>query len=152
MNIEKIMTKNIIIGNVTDTLHEISTIMKKYDIGFLPIRDQKKIVGVITDRDIVINAISNNSNQNDIIDKYITKNIITINKNEEIKSAIELMGNHKIKRLIVTDENKIVGIISLSDIINYNLDEKIIIENLKKIWEINRNEDLFKTEIDEFYL
>lgn len=152
MNIEKIMTKNIIIGNVTDTLHEISNIMKKYDIGFLPIRDQKKIVGVITDRDIVINAISNNSNQNDIIDKYITKNIITINKNEEIKNAIELMGNHKIKRLIVTDENKIVGIISLSDIINYNLDEKIIIENLKKIWEINRNEDLFKTEIDEFYL
>lgn len=152
MNVENIMTKNIIIGNVTNTLQEISNVMKKYDIGFLPIRDQKKIVGVITDRDIVINAISNNSNQNDIIDKYITKNIITINKNEEIMNAIELMGNHKIKRLIVTDENKIVGIISLSDIINCNIEEKVIIDNLKRIWEINRNEDLFKTEIDEFYL
>ena len=152
MNIENIMSKNIIVGSVTNTLEEIATLMKKYDIGFLPIKDQKKIVGVITDRDIVVSAISNKCSQNEIIDKYITRNIITIDKNENVENAIELMGEKKVKRLVVTDKNKIVGIISLSDLINTNIEQNIIINNLKKLWEINRNEDLFKTEIDEFYL
>ena len=66
MNIENIMSKNIIVGSVTNTLEENSTLMKKYDIGFLPIKDQKNIVGVITDRDIVVSAISNKCSQNEI--------------------------------------------------------------------------------------
>lgn len=131
MNIENIMSKNIIVGSVTNTLEEIATLMKKYDIGFLPIKDQKKIVGVITDRDIVVSAISNKCSQNEIIDKYITRNIITIDKNENVENAIELMGEKKVKRLIVTNENKIEGILSLSDLINTNINKEIIINNLK---------------------
>lgn len=152
MNIENVMTKNLIIGSITNTLSEIATIMKKYDIGFLPISNQNKIIGVITDRDIIVNAISNNSNQNDIIDKYIVKNIISIEQNKSIEDAIELMGNKRIRRLIVTDKNKITGILTLADIIKLNEYQDLIIKNLKKIFEINRNDDLFKTEIDEFYL
>ena len=151
MNIEKIMTKNIIIGSITNTIDEISQTMKKYDIGFLPISDQKKIVGVITDRDIVINALSNKCDKG-LIEKYITKNIISINKNKSLENALNLMGEKKVKRLIVTNDNKIVGIISFSDIINNYNDDKLLLNIIKKIWSINRNDDLFKTEIDEFYL
>lgn len=151
MNIEKIMTKNIIIGSITNTIDEISQTMKKYDIGFLPISDQKKIVGVITDRDIVINALSNKCDKG-LIEKYITKNIISINKNKSLENALNLMGEKKVKRLIVTSDNKIVGIISFSDIINNYNDDKLLLNIIKKIWSINRNDDLFKTEIDEFYL
>lgn len=152
MKIEDIMSKNIIIGSVTNTISEIATIMKKYDIGFLPMRDQQKIIGVITDRDIVVNALSNNCNQNDIIDKYIIRNLIVIGQDKKIDDAIKLMGEKRVRRLIVTKQNKITGILSLSDIINSNLENDLIIENFKKIFEINRNDDLFKTEIDEFYL
>lgn len=152
MKIEDIMSKNIIIGSITNTIPEIATIMKKYDIGFLPISDQQKIIGVITDRDIVINALSNNCNQNDIIDKYINKNIISIEQDEKIENAIELMGEKKVRRLIITKNNKMSGILSLADIISANNDKDLIIDALQRIFEINRNDDLFKTEIDEFYL
>lgn len=152
MNIENLMSKQVIIGSVTNTLSEIATTMKKYDIGFLPISDQNKIVGVITDRDIVINAISNNCSQNDVIDKYIVRKIITIEQDKSIEDAIKLMGDEKVRRLIIVKNNKITGILSLSDIINSDIDKNLIIDNLKKILEINRNDDLFKTEIDEFYL
>ena len=152
MKIEDIMSKNIIIGNITNTISEISTLMKKYDIGFLPISDQKKIVGVITDRDIVVNALSNNCNQNDIIDKYIVKNLIVIEQDKKIEEAIKLMGDKKVRRIIVTKDNKMSGILSLEDIINIKEYQDLIINNLQKIFEINRNDDLFKTEIDEFYL
>ena len=152
MTIEKIMTKSIITGSITNTLSEIAEIMKKYDIGFLPISDKNKIIGVITDRDIIVEALSNKASENDLIDKYIVSNIITIEQNKTVDEAIDLMGNKKIRRLIVIDNNKITGVISLADIIKLDIDHNLIIENLKKIFEINRNDDLFKTEIDEFYL
>ncbi len=151
MNINDIMSKKIIVGNTTNTLSEIAELMKKYDIGFIPIVDKNKLVGVITDRDIVINAISNNCSFNDLIDKYVVKNIISIEQNKSIDDALNLMALKKVKRLIVTDNNKISGILTLSDILG-KYDNEILLDTFKQIFEINRNDDLFSTEIDEFYL
>ncbi len=151
MNINDIMSKKIIVGSTTNTLSEIAELMKKYDIGFIPIVDKNKLVGVITDRDIVINAISNNCSFNDLIDKYVVKNIISIEQNKSIDDALNLMALKKVKRLIVTDNNKISGILTLSDILG-KYDNEIILDTFKQIFEINRNDDLFSTEIDEFYL
>ncbi len=151
MNINDIMSKKIIVGSTTNTLSEIAELMKKYDIGFIPIVDKNKLVGVITDRDIVINAISNNCSFNDLIDKYVVKNIISIEQNKSIDDALNLMALKKVKRLIVTDNNKISGILTLSDILGKYYNE-ILLDTFKQIFEINRNDDLFSTEIDEFYL
>ena len=151
MSINDIMSKKIIVGSTTNTLSEIAELMKKYDIGFIPIVDKNKLVGVITDRDIVINAISNNCSFNDLIDKYVVKNIISIDQNKSIDDALNLMALKKVKRLIVTDNNKISGILTLSDILG-KYDNEIILDTFKQIFEINRNDDLFSTEIDEFYL
>ena len=151
MNINDIMSKKIIVGSTTNTLSEIAELMKKYDIGFIPIVDKNKLVGVITDRDIVINAISNNYSFNDLIDKYVVKNIISIDQNKSIDDALNLMALKKVKRLIVNDNNKISGILTLSDILG-KYDNEIILDTFKQIFEINRNDDLFSTEIDEFYL
>lgn len=151
MNINDIMSKKIIVGSTTNTLSEIAELMKKYDIGFIPIVDKNKLVGVITDRDIVINAISNNCSFNDLIDKYVVKNIISIEQNKSIDDALNLMALKKVKRLIVTDNNKISGILTLSDILG-KYDNEIILDTFKQIFEINLNNDLFSTEIDEFYL
>lgn len=151
MNINDIMSKKIIVGSTTNTLSEIAELMKKYDIGFIPIVDKNKLVGVITDRDIVINAISNNCSFNDLIDKHVVKNIISIDQNKSIDDALNLMVLKKVKRLIVTDNNKISGILTLSDILG-KYDNEIILDTFKQIFEINRNDDLFSTEIDEFYL
>lgn len=151
MNINDIMSKKIIVGNTTNTLSEIAELMKKYDIGFIPIVDKNKVFGVITDRDIVINAISNNCSFNDLIDKYVVKNIISIDQNKSIDDALNLMALKKVKRLIVTDNNKISGILTLSDILGkYN--NELVLDTFKQVFEINRNDDLFSTEIDEFYL
>lgn len=151
MSINDIMSKKIIVGSTTNTLSEIAELMKKYDIGFIPIVDKNKLVGVITDRDIVINAISNNCSFNDLIDKYVVKNIISIEQNKSIDDALNLMALKKVKRLIVTDNNKISGILTLSDILG-KYDNEILLDTFKQIFEINRNDDLFSTEIDEFYL
>lgn len=148
MKIEDVMTRKIIYGTSCDSIYGIAKKMKEYDIGFMPIIDDKKIIGIITDRDIVVNNVYNETEH---IKDLIHKNIITIDKNKSIEDAAFVMKENKIKRLIVTNGEKIEGIVSLSDIAS-KLDSKVFLDVFTSIYEINRNDDKFNTDIDEFYL
>ena len=148
MKIKDKMTKTIITANINENINDISKLMKEYDIGFIPIEDNNKIIGIITDRDIVINNVYNNDNN---IKDYISANIISIDENEDLEKALDQMKQHKIKRLLVTNDNKVTGIISLSDLLN-EIDSNTLLEALKEIYQIDKNEHDYKPEIDNFYL
>ena len=152
MKIENLMSKDLVIANAYDSIKDISILMKKYDIGFIPLSQDQTIIGVITDRDLVVNALYNGAKENDSVIKYMNKNIIAIDMSEPIEYALETMSKEQIKRLLIKDQetNKIIGILSLSDIIN-NTDINVS-ETLKSIWTIHKNTDEYNTEIDEFYL
>lgn len=147
MNIENIMTKNIISCKSDSTIYDIAKLMKRYNIGFIPIIDND-LKGVITDRDIVIKCLYNNDIN---INSYINDNVICIDYNKNISSALNLMSKYKIKRLIVTKEKEIVGILSLSDILNYSNNNKTI-DVLKNIYELKDNKLNNNSKIDDFYL
>lgn len=151
MSLKNIITKNIIVGRINDDIVKISNIMKENDIGFVPICDDTKIVGVITDRDIVVNVVSNNDIDGDITN-YMTKDIISVNVNSNVEDVLKVMRENKIKRVIVEDDKKIVGILSISDIINFNCCDDLILDSIKDIWRIGPNDHKYETEIDEFYL
>ena len=145
--IEKIMSKNLIVLN-DSSLENIAKAMKKYDVGMIIIEKNNKIKGIITDRDIVTKILANRDNQ---IKEYLTTNLISIDVNSDIKETINLMKKHKIKRLLVKKDNKLVGVLSLSDLFNA-IDNDILIEAYKAIFNINRNTDKYLTDIDEFKL
>ena len=134
--------------DINSNIYEISKTMKEKDIGFIPISKNNSIIGVLTDRDIVVKILANKDEK---IESYISKDLIKININSSIEEAIKLMGIKKIKRLLVEDNNKLVGVISLSDILN-NLNDDILLENIRKIFEIYRNTDEYITKVDEFKL
>lgn len=145
--IEKIMNKNLIILN-DSSLEDIAKAMKRYDVGMVIIKENNKIKGIITDRDIVTKILANKDNK---IKEYLTTNLVSIDINSDINEAIALMKKHKIKRLLVKKNNKLVGVLSLSDLLN-TVDNNILIETYKTIFSINRNTDKYLTDIDEFEL
>lgn len=139
------ISKNLIVIDINSTIEDVAEIMKKYDIGFVPVSKDNKIVGVLTDRDIVVKILANKDSK---IDGYLSKPIY-IDVNNDLNDALELMKKHKIKRLLVSDNDKLVGIVSLSDILNKDIDT---INTIKEIFAINRNSDTYITKVDEFYL
>lgn len=145
--IEKIMNKNLIILN-DSSLEDIAKAMKRYDVGMVIIKENNKIKGIITDRDIVTKILANKDNK---IKEYLTTNLVSIDINSDMNEAIDLMKKHKIKRLLVKKDNKLVGVLSLSDLLNI-VDNSILIETYKTIFSINRNTDKYLTDIDEFEL
>ena len=148
--VKDIMSKKIIFSDINSSIKDVSTLMKKNNIGFVPIKDNNEYVGVITDRDICL-SIPTLKNINDSIKSYMSNNVIYIESNENISNALKLMGKYKIKRLLVKNKNNIVGVLSLSDILNYTNDFNII-ETYKEIFFIHDNKKEFTAEIDEFYL
>ena len=139
------ISKNLIVIDINSTIEEVAGIMKKYDIGFVPVSKDNKIVGVLTDRDIVVKVLTNKDSK---IEGYLSEPIY-IDINKDLNDALELMKKHKIKRLLVSDSDKLVGIISLSDILNKDINT---INTIKEIFAINRNSDTYITKVDEFYL
>jgi CBS domain-containing protein len=149
--VQDIMTKDVITVSRENTFHEVASLMKKYDIGFIPIISNNKIIGVITDRDIVIRGLSNKENANSKISKYMTENVIAIDPNATIDEASNLMACKQIKRLVVIDNDKLVGILSLSDIANHN--NKKALEALTGINKKHKKNYLKDNpEIDDFPL
>lgn len=150
MNLIDIMSKNLVVGNVGDDFVKIASIMKDNDIGFVPIVRDKKIVGVITDRDIVVRIISNNDFKSDI-STYMTKDVICVSLFDNIAYVLDVMKKHKIKRVIVSDGNKVCGVVSISDILNCGIDKDLLC-SIKDIWEVGPNIHKYETKIDDFYL
>ena len=147
MNIENIMTKDIITKDINSSLEEIASTFKDFDIGFLPITENNKIIGVLTDRDIVVKMLSNNDTN---IKDYINHNIIKTNINSSIQEVLDLMRKHKIKRVIIEDNNLMVGIVSLSDLLGY--DNETIMNTLKTIFKPDKRNISSNIDIKEFYL
>ena len=148
--IREIMTYNIISGSKDNSIKDISILMKDNNIGFIPIKDDNEFIGVITDRDICL-ALPTINNVNDSIKSYITNNIIYIDVNSDIDAALKTMGTNKVKRLLVKEKDNTIGVLSLSDILNYTNNENII-NTCKTIFYIHDNKSDYIAEIDEFYL
>lgn len=148
--INEIMSKKIIYGNIDSSIKDISILMKKHNIGFIPIKDKDKWVGVISDRDICL-ACSNIKNTDESINSYMSKNLICIDINSDIESALEIMSKEKVKRLLVKEKDNIIGVISLSDILMYTNNNNVL-TTIKTIFYIHDNDFNGSAEIDEFYL
>lgn len=149
MQAKDIMTSSMIVVDKNRDIFDIAKIMKENDIGFIPISDRQKIIGVITDRDIVVKVLANKDTK---INNYISKDIITCNVEDNIDTILTIMAKNKVKRLLVVDDKKVVGIISLSDILNINCSNQDKIISIQSIWSISKNDQSHNLEIDEFYL
>ena len=138
MKVKDIMTKNLITCESDCSIHQISQKMKEFDIGFMIITKKNKLEGIITDRDIVIEMIVNYDHK---VNDYLHKIVQTIDQEETIENALQIMKNKKIKRLIVTSQTKIVGVISISDILNKTKETNKLLDTLKSIYSIEKNID-----------
>lgn len=147
MKIKNIFKQKLITCDINDNLEMVSKLMKDNDIGFLPITDHNKIVGVITDRDIVIRGIALDTKDLQLI---MSTNLVCIDINKSIDEAFNLYIKHRIKRLLITENNNIIGVLSISDILKSDYQKEKILEVIKNIFSESSVDN--NVEIDTFYL
>jgi len=148
VKIKEIMSKKLITCEQDDNILFVSNLMNAWDVGFILIMEKDKLYGVVTDRDLVCDM----ANQLSQIKSYASKKVITIDEDKEISDALKLMKKHKIKRLVVTNNKKITGVLSLSDILSTEKNPKEVLDTIKTIYEINRNDNYFNSNVHDFPL
>ena len=92
--------------------------MRDLDIGAIPVGEQDRLVGMLTDRDIVLRAIAEEKDASKLIARDVmSKGIVYCRDTEEVEDAVRIMQQKKIRRLPVLDKNKrMIGMLSLGDV------------------------------------
>ena len=137
MLIKDICKQELIVSSIYDSIKDVSKKMQLHDIGFMPIKDQNQIIGVITDRDIVIRALAGNKTE---LKDVISSNIVSIDINQDVNEALNYYRKYQIKRLLVTNNNEFVGVLSLADVLKSN-DDKLLLETFKSIYKTDSNDN-----------
>ena len=117
MKVSDVMTRNPRTVQLSDTIQAVARIMRDEDTGAVPVvEDGSHVVGMITDRDIVIRAIAD-GDMECTVDDIVTDDVVCATPDMSTSEAAELMSEHQIRRLPVVDEDEnLVGIVSLGDL------------------------------------
>jgi CBS domain-containing protein len=102
----------------TTTIEDAAVTMRDEGVGFLPVCDStRRVLGVITDRDITIRAVASHEAFSQPVEKFMTKSVVACRQSDDLVHAQELMGEEKVSRIMCVNEDGVLeGIISLSDI------------------------------------
>ncbi|ACB96048.1 CBS domain-containing protein [Beijerinckia indica] len=117
MKLGNFMSKEVRIASPAQSICEAAKMMKEIDAGFLPVGENDRLVGMITDRDIAVRAVAAGRSPDTPVRDIMSKEVLYCFEDEEIGAAAHKMSEMQIRRMPVLNRDKhLVGIISLGDI------------------------------------
>ena len=111
--------------NENDTLKTASEKLQKHNIGAMPVlsTQDNNVIGIVSERDLA-RYIFNNEFKNDLsVTKIMSKNLITCNLNTSVTELMEIITNNKIRHIPIMEEKKLLGMVSIGDVVNYIIDQ-----------------------------
>jgi CBS domain-containing protein len=133
--LKEIMTKDCATVTLKDNVYEVAVKMKQEDTGFIPVVEGKKLIGCITDRDLVIRGYAEKHEGSTAIEKVMSNDIICGSPDTTVDEAAKLMAKHQVRRLPVCENGQLVGIVSIGDLAVRDKFEDEAGEALSKISE-----------------
>ncbi len=133
MKIRDVMSKDVQVARPGDTLQDVAGRMAAGDFGFIPVAEGERLVGTLTDRDIVVRAIAKGGGAASLVSEAMTAPVTTVLDSADLKVALEAMSGGRIRRLPVLDKHdRLVGVVSLGDL-STRVKEKYAGEALESI-------------------
>ena len=130
----EIMTSSVRTANREMSLAEVARLMRDGDMGALPVVEGERLVGIVTDRDIVVRAIAEGKDFSTPIGDVMTTEIYSVKPDDFVFEAIRLMGDKQVRRVpIINEAGALVGIIAMADVALETEDEREIAETLEEI-------------------
>jgi CBS domain-containing protein len=116
--VRDIMTPNPECVTEKDSVLQAARIMRDKDTGAVPVVDGRKIIGLITDRDIVVRAIADGKDINNCrVNEVMSKQVRTVNEDASVREVLNTMSGAQVRRVpVVNRNNELVGIVSMKDL------------------------------------
>jgi CBS domain-containing protein len=117
MNVSEVMTAQVATATPRSTIADVARLMADVESGAVPVSDDGKVVGLITDRDIVLRVVAENLPLSTPVAEVMSSGVETCRDTDNVADAAAKMGSRQIRRLVVLDERGgLTGMLSLGDI------------------------------------
>ena len=137
------MTDKVAFVSPETTVVETARLMQKHDVGSIPVCEGPNLVGIVTDRDIVVRNVAHKKNPNTIpVREIMTTTVKTIAPEMELNQVAELMSQQQIRRLPVVENNQLVGMVSLGDLATQAKHDVEVASTLGEISQPSRPEKI----------
>ncbi len=135
-HVREIMTNDVQSITPTTDLVTAARYMRDLNVGALPVVERDQLLGIITDRDIVIRAVAEGKTvQSETVLQYLTPNPTTVAPDADVNEAAKLMAREQIRRLPVVEGGKLVGFLSLGDVAVHVDKDRLSGDTLEQISE-----------------
>ena len=116
-NIREVMTPSPETVEANKTAAEAAKLMKKADAGMIPVVQDQKLVGTVTDRDIALRVVAEGKDPGaTTVGEIASKDLVTIGPDQDIGEALGLMANNQIRRLPVVEGETLIGVVAQADV------------------------------------
>src|SRR5262249_5616949 len=130
----EIMTAELRTATTDATVAEVAAMMRDGDIGAVPVVDAGKLVGIVTDRDIVVRVVADNKGSETRVADAMTTDLHTVAPDDFVFEAVRLMGERQVRRVpVVNDDGSLAGIIAMADVALEMEDQQEIAETIEEI-------------------
>ncbi|MBB3975512.1 CBS domain-containing protein [Rhizobium azooxidifex] len=117
MRVSEVMTRDVRVANPSETIRQAARMMAEIDAGVVPVGDNDRLVGMLTDRDIAIRAVADGKGPDTTVGEVMTTDVKYCFEDEEAEQVCRNLGDQQIRRIPVVDRQKrLVGILSLGDL------------------------------------
>ncbi len=137
MKVADVMSKRVVKVTGITMLPEVAQKMADENIGVVPVEEGQRLVGIVTDRDIALRAVAKRSIDVPVKD-VMTPNPVKVPSSTTIEEAIRTMLQHHVRRLLVTENDKLVGVVSLEDLLEGG-EEAELMKALKQLHKETRH-------------
>jgi CBS domain-containing protein len=115
---------------------DAAALMRDLDVGVIPVAEDERLLGLVTDRDLVLRVLAERKDPMEVrLGDIATKSPVTVSPDERLSAARDLMSQHRIRRLPVMKGEQLVGILSLGDVAQADASERAVGETLEEISE-----------------
>ena len=142
MTVSTVCTRLVVTAHPDDPVQAVARRMAQYDVGSLIIVESNTPVGIVTDRDLVVRVMAQDHTSPDLaVRAVMTANPVCVSEHMAIEEAIALMRGYQIRRLVVVnDAKKLVGILSLDDLLLRLGEEQHALAGLMRVARRRREE------------
>jgi CBS domain-containing protein len=117
MKVREAMSRGVRLVSPSDPIREAALIMREIDAGSVPVGENDRLVGMITDRDIAVRAVAEGQGPETPVREAMTSQIVYCFEDDDMEDVCEKMAHQQIRRLpVLNDSKRMVGIISLGDL------------------------------------
>jgi CBS domain-containing protein len=116
-SVKDAMTGDVKTAAPSQSLTDVARLMKQEDVGSVPVVDGERLVGMVTDRDIVVRGIADGSDPHAIkAGDIASRDVVTVRPDDDLDEALRLMAQHQVRRLPVVDDGQLVGVVAQADV------------------------------------